>query len=335
MAKKTGARLSSKKTSKKSKSGRAAATSKKAKKATAKKKKPASQSLKKVKKAKKTAAKAPKKAKSAKPKKAVKTAKATGKAKTAKKAPAKAKKPKTAAKAKSSAKAAKKPKAAGKPKKAAAPKLVKGLTPSVGSLAPAFDLATDQGHRASLQNLRGKTVVLYFYPKADTPGCTKEACDFQSHLPHFAKLEAEVIGVSPDDTTALAKFRSKYNLQFPLAADPGAEVAKRYGVWGEKTLYGKTVLGIQRATFVIDGNGRIVAAWPRVSVEGHGAEVLEAVRGAAGQGEHDDDHASASGSRLVHHEEPVHYHAQNEELDDDDDQLGGGAAGDSDDDEQE
>jgi len=149
------------------------------------------------------------------------------------------------------------------------------LTP--GTPAPPFELLSDSGDTVRLSDLRGRTVVLYFYPKDDTTGCTKEACEFRDHWRAVEKAGAVVLGVSPDGVASHAKFRKKYQLPFPLLADPDHAVAERYGVWGEKSMYGRRYFGILRTTFVIDGNGRIARVFERVKPKGHAAEVLEAV----------------------------------------------------------
>jgi len=150
------------------------------------------------------------------------------------------------------------------------------LTP--GQKAPSFSLASDSGETISLAGLKGKKVVLYFYPKDDTPGCTVEACEFRDRWPAVRKAGAVVLGVSPDDVVSHVKFKKKFELPFPLLADPDHAVAERYGVWGEKSMYGRKYLGIHRTTFVIDEEGRIVKVFERVKPKGHAAEVLEALR---------------------------------------------------------
>jgi thioredoxin-dependent peroxiredoxin len=150
------------------------------------------------------------------------------------------------------------------------------LTP--GQKAPSFSLASDSGETISLAGLKGKKVVLYFYPKDDTSGCTVEACEFRDSWPAVRKAGAVVLGVSPDDVTSHVKFKKKFGLPFPLLADPDHAVAERYGVWGEKSMYGRKYLGIHRTTFVIDEEGRIVKVFERVKPKGHAGEVLEAVR---------------------------------------------------------
>ncbi len=147
----------------------------------------------------------------------------------------------------------------------------------VGQVAPNFTLAADDGTRTSLKDLRGKKVVLYFYPKDDTPGCTKEACSFRDNLARVTTKGAVVLGVSRDDTRSHVKFREKYHLNFPLLSDGDGTVTETYGVWKEKNLYGRRSMGIERTTYLIDEGGRIARIWPRVKVDGHTDEVLAAL----------------------------------------------------------
>ncbi|HLB55080.1 MAG TPA: thioredoxin-dependent thiol peroxidase [Gemmatimonadales bacterium] len=147
-----------------------------------------------------------------------------------------------------------------------------------GSPAPAFNLPSDTGEVISLADLKGKKVVLYFYPKDDTSGCTVEACEFRDHWDAVRKAGAVVYGVSPDGVDSHRKFARKLSLPFPLLADPDHAVAERYGAWGEKSRYGKRYFGILRTTFVIDQTGRIARVFERVKPEGHAAQVLEALR---------------------------------------------------------
>jgi len=149
--------------------------------------------------------------------------------------------------------------------------------PKEGDPAPEFRLPADDGKTYALKDLRGRKVVLYFYPKDDTPGCTKEACSFRDNLSRVQSKGAIVLGVSKDDLASHAKFREKYSLSFPLLSDPGGKVLSAYGVWKEKNLYGKTFMGIERTTFVIDERGRIQKVFPRVKVDGHVDEVLAAL----------------------------------------------------------
>lgn len=146
-----------------------------------------------------------------------------------------------------------------------------------GSPAPAFDMPTDDGGRVSLADLSGKSVVLYFYPKADTPGCTNEAKDFTAMKTAFARQGAVVIGVSKDAVKKLAKFKAKYELGVVLASDEDGAVCEAYGVWGEKKLYGRTYMGIERATFLIGPDGGLKKIWRNVKVPGHAQAVLDAV----------------------------------------------------------
>jgi peroxiredoxin Q/BCP len=129
-----------------------------------------------------------------------------------------------------------------------------------------------------LVDFKGKPVVLYFYPKDDTPGCTKEACAFRDASSRLKKLGAVVLGVSPDGTASHAKFRDKYDLNFPLLADEDHAVAEAYGAWREKNMYGKKSMGIQRSTYLIDAAGKVARVWKRVQVDGHDSEVLEALQ---------------------------------------------------------
>jgi peroxiredoxin Q/BCP len=149
--------------------------------------------------------------------------------------------------------------------------------PISDDLAPDFSLPADDGRTIALRDLRGKKVVLYFYPKDDTPGCTKEACGFRDNLARARSKGAVVLGVSRDDVASHGKFRDKYGLTFPLLSDVTGEVTKAYGVWKEKTNYGRTYWGIERTTFLIDERGRISRVWPRVKVDGHVDEVLAAL----------------------------------------------------------
>jgi peroxiredoxin Q/BCP len=147
---------------------------------------------------------------------------------------------------------------------------------SEGDKAPDFALAASGGRTVSAKALKGKPYVLYFYPKADTSGCTKEACDFQEALPRLGKLGLDVIGVSRDPMKALDKFAEKYGLAFPLASDEAGAVTEAYGVWVEKSMYGKKYMGIERATFLVGADGRVAKAWHKVKVPGHAAEVMKA-----------------------------------------------------------
>jgi peroxiredoxin Q/BCP len=149
---------------------------------------------------------------------------------------------------------------------------------TLGAPAPAFSLAATGERTVSLAGLKGKPFVLYFYPKADTPGCTKEACGFEEALPDLSKTGVTVIGVSKDSLKALEKFAAKFNLTFPLASDPEGKTIEAYGAWAEKSMYGKTYMGIERSTVLVDAAGKIARHWPKVKVAGHAAEVLAAVQ---------------------------------------------------------
>jgi thioredoxin-dependent peroxiredoxin len=146
-----------------------------------------------------------------------------------------------------------------------------------GTPAPDFELATDDGRRIRLSELRGRPVVLYFYPRDDTPGCTTQACEFRDSYARFQERGAVVLGVSPDDEASHARFKSKYSLPFALLADPGHKVADEYGVWGEREYAGRKYMGIQRSTFVIDAKGRVTKAMYGVKPQGHAEKVLAAL----------------------------------------------------------
>ena len=154
----------------------------------------------------------------------------------------------------------------------------------VGSKAPAFTMVSDSGKKTKLSDFKGQPVVLYFYPKDDTPGCTKEACAFRDASTQLKELGAVVLGVSPDDEASHAKFRDKYSLNFPLLADPDHSVAEIYGAWREKNMYGKKSMGVQRSTYLIGADGKVARIWKKVSVDGHDSAVLEALQGLVGQG---------------------------------------------------
>jgi peroxiredoxin Q/BCP len=149
--------------------------------------------------------------------------------------------------------------------------------PTVGDKAPDFSLPSDKG-TISLKSLAGKQVVLYFYPKDDTPGCTKEACGFRDEITGIESVNTVVLGVSTDDVASHQKFSKKYSLPFTLLSDESAEVSKAYGVFKEKSMYGKTYWGIERSTFVIDQTGRLKAIFRKVKVDGHIQEVMDALR---------------------------------------------------------
>jgi peroxiredoxin Q/BCP len=144
---------------------------------------------------------------------------------------------------------------------------------NIGDKAPLFTLPSDAGKNISLADLTGQKVILYFYPKDDTSGCTQEACDFRDNLTAFQKLGVQVLGVSKDPVKSHIKFRDKYDLNFPLLSDEEGAVLNAYGVWTEKSMYGRKYMGIERSTFLIDETGRIVALWPKVSVTDHVKEV--------------------------------------------------------------
>jgi peroxiredoxin Q/BCP len=146
-----------------------------------------------------------------------------------------------------------------------------------GKPAPDFELRSDDGETVRLSDFRGKRVVLYFYPKDDTPGCTTEACEFRDAYDEYRKRGIEVLGVSPDDVASHEKFKSKFSLPFPLLADPDHEAAEAYGVWGERTRYGRTSMGITRSTFVIDESGNVERAMRGIKPAGHAASVLDAI----------------------------------------------------------
>ena len=146
-----------------------------------------------------------------------------------------------------------------------------------GQRAPAFALTADDGTKVRLADLRGRPVVLYFYPKDDTPGCTREACAFRDQQGQFMRLGAAVLGVSADSIDSHEKFRDKYQLNFPLLADADHKVAEKYGAWREKNMYGKKSMGVQRSTFLIDAAGKVAKVWRAVKVDGHDQQVLEAL----------------------------------------------------------
>lgn len=147
-----------------------------------------------------------------------------------------------------------------------------------GTKAPAFTLKADDGSKVKLSDLKGQPVVLYFYPKDDTPGCTKEACAFRDRSTELAKLGAKVFGISPDSVESHTKFKSKFSLNFPLLADPEHEIAEKYGAWREKNMYGKKSMGIQRSTYLIDAEGKVAKVWKKVSVDGHDQQVIDALQ---------------------------------------------------------
>lgn len=150
---------------------------------------------------------------------------------------------------------------------------------SVGDMAPDFSLPGDGGASVSLASLRGKNVVLYFYPKDDTSGCTKEAIEFNGLKPAFEAANTVIIGLSPDSAKSHDKFKAKYGLNFALAADEEKSALEAYGVWIEKSMYGKKYMGVERTTVLVGADGTIKAIWPKVKVDGHAAEVLKAAQG--------------------------------------------------------
>ena len=151
-------------------------------------------------------------------------------------------------------------------------------TIDAGNPAPGFTAPTNDGGSLCLEDLRGKAVVLYFYPRDDTPGCTREAQEFTEALPEFAAAGAEIVGVSKDTAAKHNKFRTKYGLPFTLVSDAESDICERYGVWVEKKNYGKTYMGIERATFLIDADGTVAKVWRKVKVAGHVDKVLEAAK---------------------------------------------------------
>jgi peroxiredoxin Q/BCP len=152
------------------------------------------------------------------------------------------------------------------------------MKPTLGKPAPAFTLETDTGETLSLKDLKGRTVVLYFYPKDDTTGCTLEACEFRDLFPRFRKSAAVILGISPDTVRKHVKFKAKYQLPFTLLADVDHAVAAKYGLWVEKLFWGRKYMGVERTTFIIGPDGRIRKIFARVNPEGHAAEVEAALR---------------------------------------------------------
>ena len=149
-----------------------------------------------------------------------------------------------------------------------------------GQAAPTFTLTDHDGTEVSLGDFKGRKVIVYFYPKDDTPGCTKEACQFNENLAAFAAADVAVVGISPDGAEKHTKFREKYQLALPLLSDPDKSVMEAYGAFGEKMMYGKKVMGVIRSTFLIDEKGKVERAWYSVKADGHAAKVLEVVTGA-------------------------------------------------------
>lgn len=152
---------------------------------------------------------------------------------------------------------------------------------SIGDKAPDFTLPADGGGTVKLSSFKGRKVVLYFYPKDDTPGCTTESCDFRDSLEDFNAMGTQVIGISKDSVARHDKFKAKYDLNFPLASDENSDVCERYGTWTEKSMYGKKYMGIERSTFLIDEQGKIAAIWRKVKVPGHAEDVKKATQGIA------------------------------------------------------
>jgi peroxiredoxin Q/BCP len=151
--------------------------------------------------------------------------------------------------------------------------------PAEGAPAPAFTMPASGGRTVSSAELSGKPYLLYFYPKADTPGCTKQACGIQEALPALGRTGLTVIGISPDPMKPIEKFAAKYNLTFPLASDEDHKVAEAYGVWVEKSMYGKTYMGMERSSFLVGADGKVARVWRKVKPEAHAAQVLEAAKG--------------------------------------------------------
>ena len=145
---------------------------------------------------------------------------------------------------------------------------------AIGKKAPKFKLVSDDGKEVQLSDFAGQKVVLYFYPKDNTPGCSREACDFRDKLAEFKRKGVAVLGVSRDSTASHQKFKAKFDLPFPLLSDPDTKTLEAYGAWGEKVMYGKKITGIIRSTVLIDQDGKIARVWPKVKVDGHAAEVL-------------------------------------------------------------
>lgn len=143
--------------------------------------------------------------------------------------------------------------------------------------APAFTLTADDGAKVRLADFKGQPVVVYFYPRDDTPGCTREACSFRDQRTVLKKLGAQVLGISTDSTESHEKFRDKFELNFPLLSDPNHAVAEKFGAWREKNMYGKKSMGIQRSTFLIDADGKVAKVWKAVKVDGHDTQVIAAL----------------------------------------------------------
>jgi peroxiredoxin Q/BCP len=153
-----------------------------------------------------------------------------------------------------------------------------GTAPAVGTTAPAFKLPSDDGGTVSLGDFKGRKLVLYFYPRADTPGCTREAIDFSRLRAQFDKAGTDILGVSADPVKAQDAFKKKHKLKLALLSDEAHKMLEAYGAWGKKSMYGKTFVGVMRTTYLIGVDGRIARVWPKVKVDGHAAEVLEAAQ---------------------------------------------------------
>lgn len=152
------------------------------------------------------------------------------------------------------------------------------MEPGLGSLAPPFTLPLAGGREVSLAEFKGRKVVIYFYPKDDTSGCTKEAQEFNALKAEFDAADTEILGISPDSPASKAKFAGKYGLELSLAADEDKSVLEAYGVWTQKSMYGRKYMGVERTTFLVDRQGKVAAIWPKVKVSGHAQAVLEAAR---------------------------------------------------------
>ena len=153
--------------------------------------------------------------------------------------------------------------------------------PNEGEPAPDFAMQASGGREVRLSTLKGSPFLLYFYPKADTPGCTKQACGIQEALPQLGRMGLTVIGISPDALPPIEKFAAKFGLEFPLASDPDHSVAERYGVWVEKSMYGKKYMGMERSSFLVDDEGNVARIWRKVKPEAHAAEVMKAAEALA------------------------------------------------------
>jgi len=156
-----------------------------------------------------------------------------------------------------------------------------------GDRAPAFTLPDQDGEKVKLTNLKGETVVVYFYPRAETPGCTTQACGIRDRGDEYRELGARVLGISPDEPEALRKFAANQRLDFTLLSDPDHKVAEKYGAWGEKSMYGKKYMGIVRSTFIVGPNGKVAAAFPKVQPKKHDDLVLKALRNLGAQDHHE------------------------------------------------